>query len=107
MPRPRALGRVGWTGVGLLIAGAGAAATGGALLGVDRTPHPEQATQLRDWRPAGYGLLATGGALLVTGIVLVVVDAVPRARARRSARSAAITPALGPRHAGVQLRFRF
>jgi hypothetical protein len=107
LPRPRALGRVGWTGVGLLIAGVGVAATGGALLGVDRTPHPDRATQLRDWQPAGYGLLATGGALLVTGVVMVVVDAVPRARARRSAKNAAVTPTLGPTHAGAVLKFRF
>jgi hypothetical protein len=107
LPPPRALGRVGWTGVGLLLAGVAGAATGGALVGVDRTPHPDRATELRDWQPAGYGLLATGGALVVTGIVLVVVDAVPRARARRAAKNAAIAPVLGPTHAGVRLRFRF
>lgn len=108
LPRPRALGRIGWTGVALLVAGAGATAAGGALVGVGETLEPHAATKLRDWKPAGYGLLATGGALLVTGIVLVVVDAVPRARARRSARSSpTVAPALGPRHVGVQLGFRF
>jgi hypothetical protein len=108
MAPPRALGRVGWTGVALLVAGAGAAAAGGALVGVGETPEPDAATKLRDWKPAGYGLLATGGALLVTGIVLVVVDAVPRARARRSGRSnTTVAPALGRGHAGVHLHFRF
>ncbi|HET6583734.1 MAG TPA: hypothetical protein VFG69_09805 [Nannocystaceae bacterium] len=108
LPRPRRLGRLGWTGVALVVAGAGATAAGGALVGVGETPEPDAATKLRDWKPAGYGLLATGGALLVTGIVLVVVDAVPRARARRSGGShAMLAPALGRRHAGVQLRFRF
>ena len=107
VPRPRPLGRVGWTGVGLLIAGVGAAATGGGLLGVGETPDPDEATQLRDWKPAGYGLLATGAALVVTGIVLVVVDAVPRARARRGRGKTAFSPEFGPRHAGASLRFRF
>lgn len=107
MPAPRPLGRVGWTGVGLLIAGTAAAATGGGLLGIGETPDPDDATQLRDWKPAGYGLLATGGAFVVTGIVLVVVDAVPRARARRGRGKTAFAPEVGPRHAGASLRFRF
>jgi hypothetical protein len=109
VPPPRRLGRVGWTGVGLVIAGVGAAATGGALVGIGETPDPDRATKLRDWKPAGYGLLASGGALLLTGIVLVVVDAVPRARARRSRgdRRTSIVPAFGPRHAGVHLSISF
>ncbi len=107
LPRPSALGRVGWTGVGLLIAGVGAAATGGGLLAVGETPHPDEATRLRDWKPAGYGLLASGGALVVTGIVLVVVDAVPRARARRGRAKTTFSPDFGPRHAGASVRIRF
>jgi len=103
MPKQRRLGKVGWTGVGLAIAGAGAMATGGALAGIRTTPDPDDATQLRDWRPAGYGLLATGGALLLTGVILVAVDASKRSRARR----AAVAPVLGPKQAGVQLRMHF
>lgn len=103
LQKERKLGKVGWTGVGLAIAGAGAMATGGALAGIRTTPDPDDATQLRDWRPAGYGLLATGGALLITGVILVAVDATTRARGRR----AAVAPVLGPRTAGVQLRMRF
>jgi hypothetical protein len=84
--RPGPLGNMGWSGVGLLVAGAAAAITGGALVGVGTTRPAADMSQIRDFRPTGYALLGTGGAMLVVGAILLGVD---RARAKKGKRRSA------------------
>jgi hypothetical protein len=85
-PARRPLDKMGWAGVGLLVAGGAAAITGGALLGVgERRPEADM-SQIRDFRPSGYVLLGTGGAMLVVGAILLGID---RARAKNGKRTAA------------------
>lgn len=86
-PRRRATPRsLRWAGIGLVIAGATGVAVGGGLVGLGTPAIPGDAPRLRDWRPAGYSLVAIGGAALVSGTVLAVVDARRRHAARVSVR---------------------
>jgi len=103
-PRPvqRALGPKGWAGVGLAIAGAAGVAVGGGLVGLGAIAVPGDAPRLRDWRPAGWSLLAIGGASLVGGTVMAVVDA----RSRRNGR-VSVRPWGSRRGAGVAMRVWF
>jgi hypothetical protein len=99
--RSRSLGRLGWTGVGLAIAGAAGVGTGVALVVIGFTPDSHYAFALRDWHPAGYALLGLGGSAIVAGSVMAIVGA------RRSQRRIALAPTKLPRGAGVTVRVRF
>ena len=105
-PTPsRGLGPMSWGGVAALALGVASVATGGAFLGLGERRPADDKSQFRDFRPSGYGLLGVGGALVITGVTLIVVDRV-RAK-RRSGRSAAVAPLLGPDSAGFAISGRF
>ena len=115
--RKGALGPMGFAGIGL--AGVGALG-GGSLVAVglisrqrlvdqraDELDHPafdddrdaEYDTNIAKAQTMTYVAAGVGGALLVTGIVLIAVDAAKR----KKGRSLAIRPRLGP--GGVAVRF--
>ncbi len=97
------LGPLGKAGIAVGVVGLAALATGAGLAAAgSRTS--DGGSNVVDYRPAGYGLLATGGAALVTGIALLVVD---RVRARKSVRSTAWAPMLMPSFAGITVAGRF
>lgn len=104
-PTKNGLSPMGWGGVAALGLGVASVATGGAFLGIGERRPDDDKSQIRDFRPSGYGLLGVGGALVITGVALIVVDRV-RAK-RRSGQSAAVAPLLGPRSAGFSVSGRF
>lgn len=97
--KDRALGTLGFAGIGLAIAGTGALASGIGLLALDRTVDPFDATRLRDWRPAGASLVAIGGAVLVAGVTMAIVG-------KRPQRRVAFAPFAPRRGLGLALRIR-
>lgn len=98
------LGAMGWAGVGLVGVGVASIGAGIALLVIEPTPHPTKETTLRSWRPGGIAFTVGGGAGLVTGAVLVVLDA---RRSKRRSSNLAFTPSLGRGRAGGTLSVRF
>lgn len=98
---------IGWVLVG---AGVVAAATGGALLGIDEKPHKQSCEGEKDENGvcpfryntlgAGIGLVAVGAAAIVTGVVLVVV-----AKKGRKKKVGKDRVALQPAAGGLRLRF--
>ncbi|HWB73995.1 MAG TPA: hypothetical protein VG755_03545 [Nannocystaceae bacterium] len=99
MKKDRKLGRLGWAGVGLAIAGTATLGGGIGLLALDRTVDPFDATRLRDWRPAGGSLVAIGGLALVAGMTMALVDI-------RPSRQLALAPFAPKRGLGLALRIR-
>ncbi len=95
---------LGWAGVGTMIGGAVALGTGGAFVALGERRPADDMSQIRDFRPAGYGLLGVGGALLITGSILLGVE---RAKSKKQANAAAVLPFVGPRSAGVSWLGRF
>jgi hypothetical protein len=99
--RVRRLGRVGWAGVGLAIAGAGSVAGGVAAVVIGRTVDPDDAFRLRDWRYTGYALIGIGSAAIIAGSVMAIVDSRKRRRSRSG--TAMLVPA--PMHRGAAVAF--
>ena len=97
--KDRELGKLGWSGVGLAIAGTATLVGGVGLLALDRTLDPADATRLRDWRPAGGSLVAIGGLALVVGVTMAIVDKHPP-------RRLALAPFAPKRGLGLALRIR-
>lgn len=95
---------LGWAGVGTMIGGAVSLGAGGAFLALGERRPADDMSQIRDFRPAGYGLLGVGGALLIAGAVMLGVE---RARSKKRANAAVIHPFAGPRSAGVAWSGRF
>lgn len=89
---------LGWAGVGTMIGGVLVLACGGAFLALGERRPADDMSQIRDFRPAGYGLLGGGGALLIAGAVMLGVE---RARSKKRANAAAILPWMGLGSAGV------
>lgn len=102
-PRDRALGTMGWVGVGALAAGVCSLGAGIGLLVLDTTPHPDQPTKLRSWQPGGIAFSVVGGVALVTGAALVGVDVRRHAKTRRTA----VSPWTSRRMVGVTLHVVF
>jgi hypothetical protein len=100
---PRALGPMGWAGVGTAIAGVCSLGVGVGLLTLEPTVSPRDETKLRTWEPGGIAFTAVGGAAIVTGVVLASLDGRRRAHARR----VSVAPWARRRSAGLHLGFRF
>lgn len=86
-PRARALGRMGRAGVGTLVVGAIAAATGVGFVAVGKVEKVRSDNELAvdrvDYRIPGAILLGVGAAAVITGVALLCVDQ-RRARHRRA-----------------------
>lgn len=96
----RPLGPLGWSGIGALGLGTGAAITGAVL--ASRPGPPSSGERHGDLRALGFGMLGVGGALAVTGAVLLAVD-------RRRARAARLVdgaPWVGPGGFGLAVTLR-
>ncbi len=101
---PRApLGVLGKAGVAGLAVGLPTVATGIAFVALDERRPENDMSQVRKFRPPGWGVLAAGGVLSAAGVVMLVLD-------RRSAfsppgptarRAPVLWPWVGPRGAGV------
>jgi len=104
--RPRLTWR-GWTGVALASTGLAVGGVGIGLWSKGKEIDPDSINQAilvgTDYRPPGIALTAVGGVAVVSGIVLLVVDAT-RNRDRRVSVATTITPKRG---AMVGLRGRF
>jgi hypothetical protein len=96
----RPLGPLGKFGIVGLSLGAVAILGGGALAGIEQIRPLRDKSRVYDLRTAGYTTLALGSAALVTGAIMLAID-------RRPVRPTAVSPALGPRHAGVSIHGRF
>lgn len=105
-PQPSRLGPLGYTGIGLLVGGAGVVGAGVPLALMNPRLVDSGGTLTRSQtRPAGVAISVTGGALLVTGAALLVVDAVRRRRSEPP--SLTVAPSFSPRGYGLTLTRRF
>ena len=96
------LRRMGYAGIGVGVLGAGLLAAGVPLaLRPDELRGGPASISRYTTRPAGVGLAIGGGVALVTGIALVVVDAV-----RQRKPKVAIAPNVGARYAGVSITWK-
>lgn len=101
--RPRRLGPLGITGIGMGVVGAGAVAAGVVLVmrPAEIRGGPER-IEIRDFHVAGVGTTTAGSVLLAAGVAMILVD---RLAPRR--RATALVPVAGPRLAGASLVGRF
>ncbi len=102
-PRSSPLGAMGWSGVGLLLAGAASVGAGVGLFALDTTDHPTESTKLRDWQVGAIAFTVAGGAAMITGAALVGVDA----RRRAADRKLRVAPSAGATGGGLSLAGRF
>lgn len=107
--RPRRLGPLGYTGIGLVVLGAGALA-GGIPLAL-REPTPNLAGEsdagtatltLVSTRPPGIAMAVGGGAVLLAGAALLIAD-----RVKRRSATAVVVPTVGPRLVGASVSVGF
>lgn len=100
-----------WVGLGVGVAGLALGVTGGVLFSQieDEPTFENDERTLQPVRKHGAivppVLMGVGGAALVTGVVLVVIDA-KRAKAARP-RKASVSPWVTPNHVGLSLAGRF
>lgn len=100
---PRRMGAVGSTGIGVGVLGAATLGAGVALvLRPDEVRGDAGEATGFTTRALGIAMTAGGGVALATGVVMLAVDL-----ARPRARSTALVPTLGPRHAGLAITRRF
>lgn len=110
-PQPPIKHTLRWVGIGVGVAGLAVGATGGVLFSRIEDHEVLAASGIRVEQRRTYGdvlppvLMGVGGAALVTGVVLVVIDA-KRAKSARRANTT-LSPMVAPNHAGVALRGRF
>lgn len=107
--KPAVLGATGIAGIVVAVGGLSWAGYGISrlVIGEMRVPDPEQEQLdvIRDLRPPGRAWLGAGLGLAAVGATMVAIDAT--LLRKRRARAVAITPALGPGQAGLELRGRF
>lgn len=83
-PQRKAVGTVGAVGIASAVVGFGVTAAGiGLAVAPDRARVGDGGVDRLSTRPTGLSLVGIGTALMVTGAVLVVVDAVRRKKGRR------------------------
>lgn len=102
--KTRKVGPLGVAGIASLVVGVGA--TGGGIplaVAPDQTRPAASGVERRTTRPAGLALVGVGTALIVTGAVLVTVDALRR----KKARQVSFFPAVTPSSVTVSMSMRF
>jgi hypothetical protein len=99
--KPKAIGALGYAGIGLGVAGLAGLGVGAWLATRDPSLDGESGADnagLHDVRPGGWAALALGSAGVVAGVVMIAVDVGKRRRAR-----VAVVPTAG----GLVVRGRF
>ena len=108
---PKAIGPLGFTGIGFTVAGLGAIVGGAVEL--SRGNDYEQSEGYRrvtgtDHSPVGYVLTGVGAVATTAGLVMLGVDLGRRAKQRKQARPHVhIIPSISPASAGVTFVGRF
>lgn len=97
--RPR-LGKLGKTGIGLLVGGTVLTGIGIGLAVAQPRVKEDEPLEKTTTRPPGYALVGVGAATLITGAVLLSID-------RTKARRTAVAPSFGRGTAGVVWSGRF
>ncbi|HLT38605.1 MAG TPA: hypothetical protein VK034_20095 [Enhygromyxa sp.] len=108
---PKAIGPLGFAGVGVTVVGVGVT-IGGAVEWSRGRVYEQSAGYYRatgkDHGPLGYALVGVGAAATVAGLVMLGVDAGRRAKLRKQARShVLVIPSISPSNAGIGIIGRF
>jgi hypothetical protein len=103
VPQRRAMGPLGYSGIGLGIVGTATLGAGVALmLRPDEVRGPQGTAWRETLRPPAIAMTVGGGVALATGVVLIAVDLV-----RRRDRSLSLAPTFTRREAGLVITRRF
>lgn len=110
-PPPKAIGPVGFAGIGVSALGIGVTIGGavGLSLGlVEQRPGDFYDRTVTNHRPPGYALLGVGVGATVAGLVMIGVDVGRRAKQRKQRpQQAVVVPLMSPTSAGVGVVGRF
>lgn len=91
----KAIGPLGFAGIGLGVVGLGGIGAGVALVVKGVEPIPNEGGQFKNYRTPGNVILAVGGAALIAGVVMIALDVSKRKKQRRGQPGARVqwTPA--------------
>lgn len=103
--QPKAIGALGYGGIGVAALGIGALVAGGVEFGRgkiydDRTRIANELTFV-DHRPVGGALLGVGGVVVAAGVTMLVVDLVRASKRRQQPHAGLAIPLLGPSMLGL------
>ena len=80
----KAIGPMGFAGIGLGVVGAAGVGVGAAFAARGEVPKEDMPVEATDYRTPGLVVLGVGAAALVTGVVLIALDVSKRKKARGS-----------------------